>query len=143
MKYDEMFMRIAEAAEAESHCPRTHVGCCVVLKSGIIATGFNGHASGGPNEWDWTPDGNPEVIHGEMNAFGKLLEQGLSSAGSTVYLTLSPCLECSKLMVRGGVKRVVYRDAYRKTEGIDYLTRYHVEVEQYQKTLDSVAKDHV
>ena len=131
MKYDRMYMRIAEAAEAESQCPRTHVGCCVKLPSGIVAPGFNGHACGGPNKWAWTPDGDPEVVHGELNALGKLLEQGLSSAGATVYLTLSPCLECAKLMVRAKVVRVVYRDTYRKTEGIEYLRKYKVEVEQY------------
>jgi dCMP deaminase len=131
MKYDRMYMRIAEAAEAESHCPRTHVGCAAVLTSGIIATGFNGHACGGPNDWDWTPNGDPEVVHGELNAFGKLLEEGLSSRGATVYVTLSPCLDCAKLMVRGKVKRVVYRDEYRLTTGIDYLKKYKVEVDKY------------
>lgn len=124
-------MRMAEAAEAESHCPRTHVGCVAVLRSGVVAPGFNGHACGGPNDWEWKAEGDPEVVHGELNAIGKLLEEGLSCKDATVYVTLSPCLECAKLMVRGKVKRVVYRDEYRLTTGIDYLKKYNVEVEQY------------
>jgi dCMP deaminase len=130
-KYDKMHMATAEAYAAESQCPRTHVGCALVLASGIVSGGFNGHASGGPNQWDFSPDGNPEVVHAELNSLGKCLEQGLSTKGATMYVTLSPCLECSKLLVRAGVKRVVYRDAYRLTTGLDYLKKYNVEVEQY------------
>ncbi|UGL61239.1 putative cytidine and deoxycytidylate deaminase [Pseudomonas phage COT4] len=131
MKYDKMHMATAEAYANESHCPRTHVGCALVLASGIVSGGFNGHASGGPNQWEFSPDGNPEVVHAELNSLGKCLEQGLSTKGATMYVTLSPCLECSKLLVRAGVKRVVYRDEYRLTTGIDYLRKYNVEVEKY------------
>lgn len=132
MKYDKLYMSMAEAAEAESKCPRTHVGCVVVLESGIIAPGFNGHASGGPNVWEWKEGGDPEVVHAELNALGKCLEQGLSVKGATVYATHSPCPECAKLLVRARVKRVVYRDEYRLTTGLDYLKKYNVEVEKYE-----------
>lgn len=131
MKYDKAYMVTAEAFAAQSQCPRTQVGCTLVLASGVIAPGFNGHASGGPNQWEFLPDGNPEVVHAELNSMGKCLEQGLSTKGATMYVTLSPCLECAKLLVRGGIKRVVYRDEYRLTTGIDYLKKYNVEVEQY------------
>ncbi|MND84988.1 tRNA-specific adenosine deaminase [compost metagenome] len=131
MKYDKMHMATAEAYESESQCPRTHVGCALVLASGIVSGGFNGHASGGPNQWEFSPDGNPEVVHAELNSLGKCLEQGLSTYGATMYVTLSPCLECSKLLVRAGVKRVVFRDDYRLTAGVDYLKKYGVEVEKY------------
>lgn len=131
MKYDKAYMDTAEAFAAQSQCPRTQVGCTLVLESGIVSPGFNGMASGGPNQWEFSPDGNPEVVHAELNSLGKCLEQGLSTKGATMYVTLSPCLECSKLLVRAGVRRVVYRDAYRKTDGIDYLIKYNVEVEQY------------
>jgi dCMP deaminase len=132
-KYDGMHMRTAEAFASESKCPRMQVGCALVLSTGIVSPGFNGHASGGPNEWEWKENGDPEVVHAELNSLGKCLEQGLSTRGATMYVTLSPCLECSKLLVRSGVKRVVYRDEYRKTEGLDYLRRYNVEVEKYGK----------
>jgi dCMP deaminase len=130
MKYDDLYMDYALRAAAESKCPRTQVGCVVVANSGMIAPGFNGHASGGPNTWEYKSDGDPEVVHSEMNALGKMLEQGVSAAGSTVYVTLSPCLECSKLLVRAKILRVVYKDKYRKTEGLDYLKKYGVIVEQ-------------
>lgn len=128
MKYDHMYMRIAEACEAESQCPRLHVGCAIVLESGIIAAGFNGMASGGPNQWPYEDAGNPEVVHAELNALGKCLEEGLSVKGATAYVTCSCCLDCAKLLVRAKVKRVVYRDAYRKEDGLDYLKKYNVEV---------------
>lgn len=131
MKYDSMHMATAEAYESQSRCPRTQVGCALVLASGVVSGGFNGHASGGPNEWDFSPDGNPEVVHAELNSLGKCLEQGLSTKGATMYVTLSPCLECSKLLVRAGVGRVVYRDDYRLSTGIEYLRKYKVEVVKY------------
>lgn len=131
MKYDSMYMQIAERVAAESKCPRTRVGCVILTESGMTALGFNGHASGGPNEWEFSADGNPEVVHAELNALGKMLEQGVIAKGATVYVTLSPCLECGKLLVRAKVKRVVYLNEYRKTEGIDYLIKYGVEVEQW------------
>lgn len=132
MKYDDSYMATAEAFAAKSQCPRTKVGCALVLSSGIVAPGLNGHASGGPNTWAFQPEGDPEVVHAELNALGKCLEEGLSTKGATMYVTLSPCLECAKLLVRSGVKRVVYKDQYRITTGLDYLKKYGVEVEQYQ-----------
>ncbi len=131
MKYDNLYMGIAEKASEESRCPRTQVGCAVVLESGVIAPGFNGHASGGPNDWEFSPTGNPEVVHAELNALGKCLEEGLSARGASVFVTLSPCLECAKLLVRSRVKRVVYRDAYRDAAGLEYLIKYNVEVVKY------------
>jgi len=131
MKYDKMYLTFAFAAASESKCPRKQVGCVVVLDSGIIAPGFNGMASGGPNEWAFSDTGNPEVVHAELNALGKCLEQGLSVKGATMYLTYSPCIECAKLIVRAGVKRVVYVEEYRLAAGTDYLEKYNVEVEKW------------
>lgn len=131
MKYDDMYMAFAIRAAEESHCPRTQVGCAVVLESGVIAPGLNGHASGGPNDWEFSPTGNPEVVHAELNALGKCLEEGLSAKGSSVFVTLSPCLDCAKLLVRSKVKRVVYLNEYRDTTGLEYLRKYNVEVDKY------------
>lgn len=130
-KYDSMYMEMARAAARQSQCPRKQVGFVFVLESGIIAPGFNGHAAGGPNTWPFSPTGNAEVVHAELNALGKCLEQGLSTKGATGYGTLICCLECAKLAVRAGVKRIVYDEDYRLTEGRDYLIKYGVEVEQY------------
>lgn len=130
MKYDSMYMQIAERVSQESKCPRAKVGCVILAESGLLAPGFNGHASGGPNEWEFSVEGNPEVVHAELNCLGKMLEQGVSAKGATVYVTLSPCLECAKLLVRSKVKRVVYAQAYRKEDGIKYLYKYGVIVDQ-------------
>lgn len=129
MKYDKLYMDLAHRMAEESKCPRLQVGCVVVAETGMIAPGFNGHAPGGPNEWEWTPEPNPEVIHAELNALGKMLEQGVSARGATVYLTHSPCPDCAKLLVRSKIKRVVFTERYRRPEGIDYLLRYGVEVD--------------
>lgn len=130
-KYDKMYMDFAIRASQESKCPRKQVGCCILLESGMISIGFNGHASGGPNEWEDNGP-NPEVVHAEMNSLGKLLEQGVSAKNSVVYLTYSPCIDCAKLLVRAKVSRVVYLEEYRITSGIDYLIKYGVEVEKYE-----------
>ena len=132
MKYDSLYMDMAIRISKESKCPRKQVGCIVVCESGIISPGFNGHASGGPNEWDWEIDGNPEVVHSELNSLGKLLEEGISAKNSTIYLTTSPCLDCGKLILRAKIKRVVYLEEYRKTCGIDYLKKYGVIVEKWE-----------
>ncbi len=129
-KYDSLYMDWAVRLAKESHCPRTQVGCVVVAESGMVAPGFNGHACGGPNDWEWTPNGDPEVVHAELNSLGKMLEQGVSAKGSTVYVTLSCCLDCAKLLVRAKVKRVVYKDAYRIITGLDYLRKYNIEVDK-------------
>jgi dCMP deaminase len=129
-KYDHVHLATAELYAAESHCPRTKVGCVVVTETGAVFPGLNGMPPGGPNDWEFSETGNPEVLHAELQALGKMLEQGVSAAGSTVYVTLSPCLECSKLLVRAKIFRVVYKDKYRKTEGLDYLKKYGVIVEQ-------------
>lgn len=132
MKYDKLYMDIAVRASQESKCPRKQVGCAVVAQSGMLAIGFNGHACGGPNEWKYAENGNPEVVHAELNSLGKMLEQGVSAKGSTVYLSLSPCLDCAKLLVRAKVDRVVYLEEYRKTDGVEYLIKYGVDTEQWE-----------
>ena len=130
MKYDSMYLDLAKRVSQESKCPRTQVGCVILSESGMISPGFNGHASGGPNEWEFSTEGNPEVVHAELNALGKMLEQGVSAKGATVYVTLSPCLECAKLLVRSRVKRVVFSRDYRILDGLNYLHKYGVIVDQ-------------
>lgn len=133
MKYDKLYIDYALRIAQESKCPRKQVGCIILSESGMLSPGLNGMASGGPNEWEYSEGGNPEVVHAELNALGKMLEQGVSAKGSTVYVSLSPCLDCSKLLVRAKVKRVVYIEDYRKTEGLDYLRKYGVDVEKWEK----------
>lgn len=129
--YFDMSLRVAE----ESKCMRKKVGCIIIAESGMIALGFNGMASGQPDTWhnpnDTEHQSNPEVVHAELNALGKMLEQGVSAKGAVVYVTLAPCLECAKLLVRAGVSEVNFIESYRQTCGIDYLIKNGVGVSWY------------
>lgn len=130
-KWDKMYMDIAKRVSLESKCPRRQVGCVILLDSLTMATGINGFPAGQQEQWNDGSVSNPLVTHAESNALSKLLEEGISAKGATVYVTLSPCLECSKLLVGAKVKRVVYLLKYRDCEGIEYLETYGVEVERY------------
>lgn len=136
-RYDKMYMNFAIRASWESKCPRKQVGCCILLESGMLSIGFNGMASGGPNEWEYSENGNPEVVHAELNSLGKLLEEGVKAKNATIYVTLSPCIDCAKLLVRARAKRVVYLEEYRNTSGIDYLIKYGVRVDKYENPPDN------
>lgn len=138
--WDQMYLDLATRVARESKCPRTQVGCVILLPSGLLATGINGFPAGQDEVWNDGSVSNPLVTHAELNALGKCLEQGVSTKDATVYLTLAPCLECSKLLVRAKVSRVVYKDIYRCTEGVDYLQRYGVVVERYRRTPPSTTK---
>jgi dCMP deaminase len=132
MKYDKLYMEIAIRMSQESKCPRKKVGAVVVTSSQALFPGYNGHASGGPNEWEDIGEPNLEVIHAEHNCLNKMLEEGVSAKGSTIYTTLSCCLQCAKQLVGAKVKRVVYLEQYRDTIGLEYLRKYGVEVERLQ-----------
>ena len=131
-KYDNLYMDLAIRVAKESKCPRKQVGSIVVTQSQALFPGFNGHASGGPNEWEDNGQSNLEVIHAEHNCLNKMLEEGVSAKGATIYTTLSCCLQCAKQLVGAKVKRVVYLEEYRLTDGLDYLKKYGVLVEKYQ-----------
>lgn len=132
LKWDKMYMDIALTVGEKSKCPRKKVGCCILLESGLLATGINGYPEGKEEQWTEGSLPNPSVTHAELNAMGKLLEEGVSCKNATVYVTLSPCLECAKLLVRAKVKRVVFLETYRCEEGLKYLRKYGVLVEQME-----------
>lgn len=131
-KYLTTYMQTAKLWARASKCPRKKVGCLILTESGMQATGFNGHAVGGPNTWQGD-EPNPEVVHAELNALGKMLEQGVSTKGAVVFTTLSPCIHCAKMLVRAGIKAVVYDETYRDTDGLNYLKKYNVKVIEYNK----------
>lgn len=132
-KWDNLYIKTAIEVASYSKCPRKGVGTVVLLESGLTAFGVNGFPEGQEEFWTDGSTPNALVTHSELNALGKLLEQGVSAKGATVYVTLSPCTECSKLLVRAKVKRVVYLEHYRDTSGIDYLKKYGVIVEHFSK----------
>ena len=114
-----------------SYCKRRQVGALLVKDRMIISDGYNGTPSGFENNCeDETGATRPHVLHAEANAITKVAKSGNSSLGATMYVTAAPCLECAKLIIQAGIKRVVYKDEYRLTDGVDLLRRAGIEVEK-------------
>ena len=130
-KRDYLYMRMARTWAENSYCVRRKVGALLVKDQMIISDGYNGTPSGFENICeDESGATKPYVLHAEANAITKVAKSGNSSQGATLYVTASPCLECAKLIIQAGIKRVVYRDEYRLTDGIDLLSRAGIEVEK-------------
>ena len=132
-KFDKPYLEKAEIWAQNSYCKRRKVGALLVKDRTIISDGYNGTPSGFENICeDENGVTKPYVLHAEANAITKVAKSGNSSDGATLYVTASPCAECAKLIIQAGIRRVVYRDAYRLTDGIDLLKRAGVDVEQSQ-----------
>ena len=129
-KFDRSYLQMAEIWAQNSYCIRRKVGALLVKDRMIISDGYNGTPSGFENVCEEDGVTKPYVLHAEANAITKVAKSGNSSDGATLYVTASPCLECAKLIIQSGIKRVVYRDAYRLTDGVDLLRRAGIEVEQ-------------
>ncbi len=129
-KFDKSYLEMAAIWARNSYCKRRQVGALLVKDKMIISDGYNGTPSGFENICE-DEDGvtKPYVLHAEANAISKVAKSNNSAQGATLYVTASPCIECSKLIIQSGIKRVVYRDQYRLTDGIDLLKRAGVEVE--------------
>lgn len=121
-KYDELYIGIANRIALQSHDTDHKVGCVIVKDNNIIAMGWNGMPSGMSNECK-LPSGTtkPEVLHAETNAIAKVSKSTMSAEGATLYCTLSPCLECAKLIYQAGISRVVYTKGYKDDSGILFL----------------------
>ena len=128
-KFDERYLEMARIWSKNSYCQRRQVGALVVKDGMIISDGYNGTPSGFENVCE---DDNgvtkPYVLHAEANAITKLARSNNNSEGATIYITASPCIECSKLIIQSGIRRVVYGENYRLTDGIDLLRRAGIEV---------------
>lgn len=161
LKLDTAFINIASEISKLSYCTRAKVGALIVKSGNIISFGYNGTPSGmdncceekkyanGPGGWldeetiraMWPyedEDGNlyklvtkKETIHAESNAIIKAARSGLPTDGSTLYLTMSPCVDCSKLILQSGIKRVVYLTPYKDLSGVDFLRNF-IEIQQYE-----------
>lgn len=125
---DKRYLRMASIWAENSYCERRKVGALLVRDKMIISDGYNGTPAGFENVCEET-DGmtKPYVLHAEANAITKVARSNNSSAGSTLYVTASPCLECAKLIIQAGIKRVVFNDLYRLADGIDLLRRAGIE----------------
>lgn len=126
---DRRYLRMARIWAENSYCRRRKVGALVVKEKMIISDGYNGTPSGFENICE--DDNNvtkPYVLHAEANAITKLARSSNNSDGATLYVTASPCIECSKLIIQAGIKRVVYDEQYRLDDGIKLLRRAGIEV---------------
>lgn len=129
LELDRRYLRMAHIWAENSYCTRRKVGALIVKDKMIISDGYNGTPSGFENVCE-LDDGTtkPYVLHAEANAITKIAKSGNNSDGATLYVTASPCLECSKLIIQSGIRRVVYSENYRLTDGVDLLRRAGVEV---------------
>ena len=126
---DQRYLRMARIWAENSYCQRRQVGALVVNNKMIISDGYNGTPSGFENICE---DENgltkPYVLHAEANAITKLARSNNNSDGATLYVTASPCIECAKLIIQAGIKRVVYGEKYRLEDGINLLKRANIEL---------------
>lgn len=129
LELDKRYLRMARIWAENSYCTRRKVGALIVKDKMIISDGYNGTPSGFENVCELDNGATkPYVLHAEANAITKIAKSGNNSDGATLYVTASPCLECSKLIIQSGIRRVVYSENYRLTDGIDLLKRAGVEV---------------
>ncbi|SJZ87834.1 dCMP deaminase [Segatella oulorum] len=126
---DYRYLRMAKIWAENSYCKRRKVGALVVKDQMIISDGYNGTPSGFDNVCEDSRDLTlPYVLHAEANAITKLARSSNNSDGSTLYVTASPCIECAKLIIQAGIKRVVYAEKYRLEDGVALLQRAGIEV---------------
>ncbi|MCI7142745.1 MAG: dCMP deaminase family protein [Paraprevotella sp.] len=129
---DSRYLRMARIWSENSYCQRRRVGALIVKDKRIISDGYNGTPSGFENVCeDEDHLTKPYVLHAEANAITKIARSNNNSDGSTLYVTDSPCVECSKLIIQAGIRRVVYAREYRLTDGIELLRRAGIEVEYH------------
>ncbi len=137
LRYDKAYLKMAQSWSKLSHCNRKQVGALIVKDSMIISDGYNGTPAGFDNcceneigETHWY------VLHAEANAILKVAKSTNNSKGATLYLTLSPCKDCSKLILQAGITRVVFKDSYKDAEGITFLKSAGVDVFQIENLDD-------
>ena len=129
LKFDRSYLEMAAVWAKNSYCKRRQVGAILVKNNMIISDGFNGTPSGFENICEDENDvTKPYVLHAEANAITKVARSNNSSENSTLYITSSPCLECAKLIIQSGIKRVVFSDNYRTSDGVELLKRAGIEV---------------
>lgn len=140
-KLDSVYMAMALAVSTLSHCKRSRVGAILEKNHNVISFGYNGTPAGMDNCCeDWDDSGTvrvtkPIVLHAEMNAIIKAAKTGNSVEGATLYVTLSPCIECSKYILQSSIKRVVYLQDYRNISGVELLKQF-IKVEKHDEHVD-------
>ena len=136
-RYDLAYLRMAEQWADLSHCSRKKVGAIIVKDQMIISDGYNGTPAGFDNCCDnEVGETHWYVLHAEANAILKVAKSTNNCKGATLYLTLSPCKDCSKLILQAGIKRVVFANTYKDCSGIDFLKEANIELTQLDTTID-------
>lgn len=131
-RMDSIYLEMASTWSRNSSCKRAQVGCLIVKNKSIISDGYNGSPTGFPNNCEDSENNTLSwVLHAEANAITKLSKSTLSSDGSTLYVTMSPCFECSKLIIQSGIKKVVFTELYRKRESIPFLLMGGIEIVRF------------
>ena len=125
---DSRYLRMTQIWAENSYCKRRQVGALLVKDKMIISDGYNGTPAGFENVCEEDDHTKPYVLHAEANAITKVARSNNSSEGATLYITTSPCMECSKLIIQSGIKRVVFGEYYRMHDGVDLLCRSGIEV---------------
>jgi dCMP deaminase len=129
LQFDKRYLEMARVWAKNSYCARRQVGAILVNNKMIISDGYNGTPSGFENICeDESGTTKPYVLHAEANAITKVARSNNSSEGATLYVTTSPCIECAKLIIQAGIKRVVFYDKYRIEDGLDLLQRANIEL---------------
>lgn len=132
-KIDRLYLRMASVWAENSHCKRSKVGCLIVNNRRIISDGYNGTPSGFPNECeDCDNKTHPIVLHAEANAITKIATSTNTSEGATLYVTLSPCFDCAKLIIQAGIKRIVFSELYRNTDSFELFKHAGIEIKQLE-----------
>ena len=134
-RLDVMYLKIAELISQQSYCTKRHVGAIIVKDGAIVSTGYNGTISGFENICEYRNEAGelktkPDVLHAEANAITKVACSTISTEGSTIYVTCSPCIECAKLIIQSKITRVVYHTMFSKPEGLELLKKANVLCEQ-------------
>lgn len=124
---DQRYLRMARIWAENSYCKRRQVGALVVKDHMIISDGYNGTPSGFPNVCEEDNKTLPYVLHAEANAITKLARSNNNSDGATLYITAAPCIECAKLIIQSGIKRVIYGEEYRLADGLNLLRQAGIE----------------
>lgn len=131
-QFDRSYLEMARVWAKNSYCTRRKVGALIVKDRMIISDGFNGTPSGFENICeDESGKTKPYVLHAEANAITKVAKSGNDSSGATLYVTDAPCVECAKLIIQAGIKRVVYMIEYSVRDGIELLKRAGIQVDKY------------
>jgi dCMP deaminase len=151
LSFDEIYMNLANDLAGRSHCIKAQVGAVIAKDNRVVSLGYNGPPAGTHNcDEEWPDEGCPRdskgscslAIHAEQNAILYATKNNVSLEGATVYVTLSPCISCARIILTSGIKRVVYRDSYAEyknigsDEGVDFLKKFGVIVERFSSSIE-------